>query len=156
MPWTEKTLATARETFLANLARGLSVTGSAAAAGLSRSVVYVWQNEDPKFAAAWLDAIEGGTDTMEDEARRRAVDGVPEPIVTMGKLVRNADGSVMTVQKYSDSLLQFLLKGRRREKFGERVAEAPNGLSVADILTLMEADRTVSHADEAGPATPVL
>ena len=68
-----------------------------------------------EFARQWGDAIESGTDLMEDEAVRRAVHGVAEPIVTMGKVARNEDGSIMTVQKYSDTLLVRLLIARRRK-----------------------------------------
>ncbi len=54
-----------------------------------------------------------GADLLEDEAVRRAKDGVEEPVYQGGKLVGH-------VQKYSDTLLIFLLKGAKPEKFRER------------------------------------
>jgi hypothetical protein len=50
---------------------------------------------DPAFAAQAEDAIEAGTDELEDVARQRAKDA-------------------------SDTLLIFLLKARRSEKYRER------------------------------------
>lgn len=54
------------------------------------------------------------TDALEAEARRRAVDGVPEPVFHQGK-------KCGTVKKYSDRMLEILLKGHRPEKFREKV-----------------------------------
>jgi hypothetical protein len=122
-PRTPRTEQRAREAFLAGLAGGMSVTGSCRRAGLPRSTVYDWRGADPEFARQWEEAIESGTDLMEDEAVRRAVYGVPEPVVSMGRVVKNDDGSTMTVNKYSDQLLTRLLIARRREKFGDRVAQ---------------------------------
>jgi hypothetical protein len=52
---------------------------------------------------------ETGTDLLEDEALRRAEDGVAEPRFYEGRLCGH-------VQKYSDTLLIFLLKARRPQK----------------------------------------
>ncbi len=54
-----------------------------------------------------------GTDRMEDEARRRAVDGVEESVFYQGE-------QVSTVRRYSDTLLIFMLKARRPETYRER------------------------------------
>jgi len=112
----------AQGAFLDALAHGLSVTGAANAAGIARRTPYGWRAEDPTFAAAWDTAMEAGTDILEDEAWRRAVKGNVEPIVSMGKVVYGKDGEMLTVTKTSDPIIQFLLKGRRREKFSERVS----------------------------------
>jgi hypothetical protein len=125
--WTNKTLQRARGKFLAALASGLSVTGAAGISGVGRATVYNWRESDEAFRAAWDDAIEAGTDRLEDEAHRRAHDGVEEPVVTMGRIARNDDGSMLVLRKYPDTLMCLLLKSRRPEKFRERVSTEVSG-----------------------------
>jgi hypothetical protein len=60
-----------REVFLSGLEPGLSVGGAAAAVGVSRAGVYRWREHSPRFARQQDDAVQGGTDALEDEARRR-------------------------------------------------------------------------------------
>ena len=79
-----------RERFLQALANTGSVTTAVAVAGTSRTRVYELRKADPAFASAWEEAEEIATDRLEDEARRRAVEGVAEPLVSAGKLVRAA------------------------------------------------------------------
>jgi hypothetical protein len=118
--------AAAKVTVTNLLAAGSSITDAAKAVGRSRRTLHEWRDRDPKFAEAWADAIESGTDQLETEARRRAVEGVDEPMVSAGKLV-------CTVRKYSDTLLLALLRAHRPEKFGRPTiaasaeAEAPDG-----------------------------
>lgn len=81
--------------FLASLAEGNSVARAARDIGYSRTQVYEWRKTDPEFAMAWEDAIEAGTDELEDHAVQRAKDG-------------------------SDTLLIFMLKARRPERYKER------------------------------------
>jgi hypothetical protein len=74
------------------------MAAAAKAAGYSRQRLYEWRQADPELAAAWDDALETGTDELEDEALRRALHGVAEP--------RFYEGEVCGyVQKYSDTLL---------------------------------------------------
>lgn len=80
---------------LAALAEGASLTAAAAAEGVRREVLWAWRKEDPAFDAAVNAAIDAGTDKLEDIAKRRA-------------------------SETSDTLLIFLLKGRRPEKYRER------------------------------------
>jgi hypothetical protein len=82
--------------------------------GISRQTAYAERQRNEEFAVAWADAEERVVETMEREAYRRAVEGVEEPLVSAGKHVTN-------VTKYSDSLLQFLLKARRPERYRENV-----------------------------------
>lgn len=89
------------------------VTAACKESGVGRRTVYD-ARADEEFAAAW-DEIEAETsDEMEREAYRRAVEGVTEPVVSAGKHVTD-------VQKFSDTLLIFMLKGRRPERFRENV-----------------------------------
>ena len=81
-----------RERFLKALADTGSVTTAVAAAGTSRTRVYELRKVDPAFAAAWAEAEDIAADRLADEARRRAMEGVPIPLVSAGKLVRDDNG----------------------------------------------------------------
>lgn len=98
--------------FLAALAETGNVTRSAAAVGASRSIIYDWRERDPDFAVAWDRAIKTSVLGLEDEARRRAEEGVDEPVFYQGD-------KCGTVRKYSDTLLIFLLKAHNPEKYRE-------------------------------------
>lgn len=97
-----------------------NVTTAAEAIGLNRATPYKWREKDPEFAAAWDMAVEEAADRLEQEAWRRAVEGVEEPVYQGGKLVGK-------VRKYSDTLLIFLLKGNRPEKYADRVKQEISG-----------------------------
>jgi len=99
--------------FLERLAETANVTKSAKSARVGRATVYAHKHADPAFAKAWAEAVELGTDALEDEAIRRGKDGVLKPLVSGGKIVG-------TVREYSDGLLNTMLKARRPEKFRER------------------------------------
>ena len=93
--------------FLAALAAGWSVTKAAEAIGIARRTAYDWRDTGADFAKLWDDAVEAGTDLMEDEAVRRAVEGVPRPVFYQGQVCG-------AVQEYSDELLVRMLKARRK------------------------------------------
>ena len=90
-----------------------SIRKAAQAAGVSRNNHGRWIKGDEKYVAAFEAAKEVACEVLEDEARRRAVDGVEEPIYYQG--VR-----VGCRQVRSDILLMFLLKGANPEKYRER------------------------------------
>lgn len=107
------TLEKRRETFLDVLAETANVSLAAQAAGIHRRTAYVWKDKNAQFAKAWAEAEEKAADTLEEEARRRAVEGVQEPVFYQGQ-------EVGQVRRHSDTLLIFLLKARRPEKYRER------------------------------------
>jgi hypothetical protein len=92
-----------RERFLALLQEKPNVTQAAAGAGLDRTTVYQWQRHDPEFAAEWDRCLRIGVDKEIEEARRRAFEGVEEPVFYQGV-------QIATVKKYSDVLAMFLIK----------------------------------------------
>jgi hypothetical protein len=112
---TDATREKEREAFLVAL-RGsadqppASVTCAAEIAGRSRATFYRWREEDEAFAAAWDDALESGTDRLEKEAIRRAVEGVNKPVFYKGKVVGH-------ITEYSDTMLAMQLNARRPEKY---------------------------------------
>jgi hypothetical protein len=106
--------------FLAALAGGATINSAVISVGYARPTVYRWRAADVEFAAAWDDAVEAGTDILEDEALRRAKDGFDEP--------RFYEGQVCGyVRRYSDTLLMFLLKARRPGKYGDKVTAEHRG-----------------------------
>jgi hypothetical protein len=105
--------------FLAELSATGNVSESAKAAQVSRMFVYEQRRADETFAAAWADALDQAADVMEREALRRAVEGWEEPV--FGSLgPTRGSGEIGTVRKYSDTLLIFMLKGARPEKYRDR------------------------------------
>lgn len=84
-------------------------------AGIDSSTPYTRQwREDKEFQEALRLAEQMGADLLEAEAVRRAHDGVEEPV---GWYRGQAGG---TVRRYSDTLLIFLLKGAKPEKYGDK------------------------------------
>src|SRR6516162_10423180 len=109
-----------QERFLKALADTGIVSAAAEMAGTSRTRVYELRKRDPAFAAGWEEAEERAADALEAEAWRRAVAGVPEPLVSAGKVVRDDDGRPIAIRRYSDALMIALLKARRPERFKDR------------------------------------
>jgi len=90
--------------------------------GLHRRNHYEWLDRDPEYKAQFEKARKAIVQLLEDEAWRRAVEGVNKPTTVAGKRV--------TIREYSDTLLIFLLKGAAPEKYRERYEHAisgPNG-----------------------------
>lgn len=127
--------------FLKALRETRSASAAAERAGISRSKAYDHRQNDPDFAQAWADVDALITDDLEREAVRRAIDGVDEPVFYKGD-------QVGTVRRYSDSLLQFLLRGRRREVYGERTEITGAGGGPVAILALSDLARETGVAGE--------
>jgi len=81
----KKLTAACQTRFLEALADSGSVSAAVAVAGTSRTRVYELRKADLDFARAWEDAEEIAADRLHDEARRRALEGIPEPLVSGGK-----------------------------------------------------------------------
>jgi hypothetical protein len=99
--------------FLGLLAKGWSATRAARATGFSRQRFYELRARDDAFRDDWAAAVDQGTDRLEDEAYRRAVEGVREPIFSRGEVVGER-------RMYSDRLIEFLLKARRPAVYREQ------------------------------------
>jgi len=105
--------------FLTAFAATGNIKAAAAIADIGRRTHYDWLSRDEAYRAAFADAVEEANDSLEAEARRRALDGVDEPV--FGSLGRGVgSGQIGTIRKFSDTLLIFLLKGARPEKYKER------------------------------------
>ncbi len=106
--------------FLEALHNGASISSAAKSAAYGRTSIYQWRKDNPDFAFAWDEAVDCGTDLLEDEALRRAKDGVDEPRFYEGKVCGY-------VRRYSDTLIIFLLKARRPEKYRDRLVAQHQG-----------------------------
>jgi hypothetical protein len=109
--------------FLKALAETGNVGASARLAGIGRTAVFRHRHNDPIFAEAWDDAIDEAADLLEAEAWRRAVKGTEKPVYQGGVLVGH-------IQEYDTTLLIFLLKGIRPEKYRDL-----NANQIADAIT---------------------
>ena len=102
--------------FIAALTQSPNVSKAAKLAGINRQYAYFVRGQDPVFQAAWDDAIEQGTDELEDRAYELAKAGT---------------------QGISPVLLIFLLKGRRREIYGDQVkAQVDSNINLNGSITL--------------------
>lgn len=106
------------------------------AAGVDRSRHYEWLKQHADYKAAFESAREEVVDMLEDEAFRRAYEGTIEPVFHAGKraldfavdekgeMKLGKDGKPIAapafIRRYSDSIITFLLKGRRREVYGDK------------------------------------
>jgi len=117
-----------RQKFLECLAQWGNVTRAAQAIGMTRRRMEQVRHEDEAFKAAWDAAIEESRDVIDQEIFRRGIEGVDEPVISMGRIVmtENPDGSKtpLMVRKYSDALLVHLSKGSNPEKYRARATVA--------------------------------
>jgi hypothetical protein len=105
-----------RQKFLDALSAGWAVRHAAKLTGVGFQRWYALREQDEAFARAWAEAAEQGTQALENEARRRAVDGYEE-------FTHDGEGNLLRrVHRYDGALLQTLLKGRRPEVYKERPA----------------------------------
>lgn len=115
-----RTQAQKQEEFLGYLVNLANVTRSARRAKIARQTVYDWLESDDSFKIRFDKAVKIGLGVLEDEATRRAVEGVLKPVYQKGK-------KVGTVREYSDTLLIVLLKAQAPEKYKDRVANELSG-----------------------------
>jgi hypothetical protein len=136
--------------FLDKLRETCNVTRAANMADVSRSQVYLWREIDELFAEGWERALKVGAEALEDEARRRAFEGVLEPVFHLGQ-------EVATIRKYSDTLAIFLLKGALPDKYRENSkVELTGNLNVTSMsdeeilaeLSLLKATISPNEPDE--------
>ena len=135
--------------FLAVLALTGNMTLSAREAGVSRAEMLALQASDPLFAAAMADAAEQAVDLLEAEARRRAVEGIEEPVIRGGDFLRLEDGSIAAIRRYSDRLLEFLLKAHRPEIYGTRAHGPKTEAEPGELAPEERADRVTRLLDAA-------
>ena len=99
-----------------------SIQKAARWANIHRQTHYDWMRKDATYPARFAEARERATQTLEDEAVRRAVKGVRRPVLYRGKQVY-IQGEPLFEIEYSDQLLIRLLEAFNPEKYGRRVEQ---------------------------------
>jgi hypothetical protein len=122
-----------RGRFLDALSSAWSVTAAAEQAGRSRQRFYELREQNETFAQEWADAWERGSDLIRDEIRRRAVDGVEEPVFQKGELVGHK-------RVRSDRLLELEAK-RRDPDYRDKVPESTQPLAIVIQEVRLEPDQ---------------
>lgn len=124
--------------FLAAFGACASILQAARWAKINRQCHYNWLKEDPTYRARFEDATRRAARSLEDEAVRRAYEGLRKAVRYKGKVVGYET-------EYSDSLLLAILKANAPDKFVERNAttiSAPDGGPVAlrleDVRAFMQ------------------
>lgn len=160
--------------FCAALAETGIVRRAVAAIGMTRQQVYQWRRDMPDFAADWDEALKIGITALEDEAHRRAFEGVDEPLVHQGQFTylredeRDEDGNlvldeatqqprqrvrrdkdgqpmVATIKKSSDVLTIFLLKAHNPEKYRDNSKVELSGSLELHKLSEAEIDQELAE-----------
>lgn len=124
-----KTRVGTKDTFLSALIEnGGHVMLACRKAGVGRSTVVDWRDDDPEFAAMWEAIQAANIERLEAEVDRRAL-GFEEQLVYQGHKTGE------TVTKWSDNLLMFRLKALKPEMYrdGPGVNKAGSQLSDAEL-----------------------
>tara|TARA_Y100000310_G_C20451018_1_gene700732 strand:- start:429 stop:899 length:471 start_codon:yes stop_codon:yes gene_type:complete len=104
-----------KRAFLEARSLGMTKLNAAARAGVNVATPWNWgkQGDDAYNKAAEI-AEAAQLAAAEDELRRRAVDGILEPVFYKGE-------QVATVRRHSDVLLIFMLKAAAPDKYRDNV-----------------------------------
>jgi hypothetical protein len=108
---------------------------------LPRRTFYNWIANDTAFKTAFDESNQIAVGLLEDEAHRRAVDGVKEGVFYKGRRVAYQ-------QKYSDTLLIVLLKAHAPERYKDRTSTELTGKDGKPIKT--EVTHHVIFSDNGG------
>lgn len=120
----------------------LSVRAAAAAAKIETSQHFGWMKGTDQnarnYQAAWRDLQEECAQALEDEAIRRAYEGVKKTLYYKGRPMRTGRGrnarNAVEVN-YSDTLMVMLLKRFRPEQYRERTTtEVTGAVEIVDRL----------------------
>jgi hypothetical protein len=118
--------------FLAAFSVSGSIIEACRWSGTSRESHFRWMRDDPTYPPRFAEAEKQSTRTLEDEAVRRAKNGIEEPILYKGKPVY-VQGQPLTKLTYDTTSLWKLLEARAPEKYKRD--------SKIDISVQTQADR---------------
>lgn len=115
---------------------------SAKIAGIHRQTHYDWLKNDPVYKEAYDKALEMSADLLEAEAWKRATEGVTSyRFDRYGTAVKDpVTGKPYVEHKYSDTLLIFLLKALRPEKYRENIRQTISSDDDKPIRIVLEGD----------------
>lgn len=113
---------------LRGIREGLWVSEISEQIQVGTAAIAQWRQQDPEFGELYREAESAFIDTLEREAIRRAMHGVADVVISGGRIVMDPrtsgdpDGPKPLLRRtYSDGLMMFVLKGRRREVYGDRL-----------------------------------
>lgn len=130
----------------------LAATGSEVAAlkagGFGRSVLNLLLRYEG-FTQKWADAKAASVDALEQEARRRAIEGVERHKFHNGKPIMRTvvlpDGEKTSVpyveREYSDRMLEVLLKANMPEKYKDRSSVDHSGTVTLEQLVAQSLEK---------------
>lgn len=129
--------------------------------GIGYNLIWDWKAQDPEFREL-LDAAEKHlTQELEKAALNRAINGTRKPVVNSGRVVMDPTNNTkpLLLDEYDNRLTEFMLKGRMRETYGDKVQTDANinlrgDQAIADldsrIAALAEAERAQNPAASSG------
>lgn len=122
----------------------------------SRTSFYGWLKDDARFKADFEEVKAVYIEKLEQEADRRAIEGVNKPVFYKGQLVTDSTGKPVVIKEYSDTLLIFRLKALAPEKYRERIdnkvdVRTPGAVA---LRVIYDDDRKANQRDSGTPETP--
>lgn len=137
------------EKFLTRLAATGNVSAACSFARVPRRTAYDRRERELDFAAVWDEAIETAVEVLELEARRRALEGTDRPVFHKGK-------KCGAVREFSDTLMIFLLKAHKPERYRENMTLRHEGGVQMEIVEEIVDAPPASEADHSshGPSSP--
>ena len=146
-----KQTADSKAAFLEAYRSTCNVTLAANLTGIARRTHYDWLEHDAAYALEFRDAVDEAADALEHEARRRALEGNRRykfnkdgtPICHPDQYGENPENGKLGIvgqfkayveHEYSDTLLIFLLKGARPEKYADHHKHSGTGKNGAVLL----------------------
>lgn len=142
-----------KRAFLAAFGVTCSIKAAAAAAKVTREDHHGWL-KDPVYRAAWETRQDEAAQALEDEAVRRAYEGVKRVLYYKGKPIRTGRGRNARIAyetQYDSQLLITLLKRFRPNLYRERTETQVTG-SVEIIDRLQSARKRLIEMQRNEPA----
>jgi hypothetical protein len=106
---------------------GGNITKACEEVGIQRRTFYQWMDKKGKTADRFRKLVEQakkvGVEALEDEARRRGMDGYDKPVFFQGD-------ECGVIREYSDTLLIFLIKGHKKMYVDRHEVTGANGKSI--------------------------
>lgn len=87
---------------------------------ISTSVSRYHRNSDSEFDELCLECEEDYADFVDAKLHSRAIEGVQEPLVYQGKIMRDKDDNAVMVTRHSDRLMELVAKAEKPDKYRER------------------------------------
>jgi len=121
---------------------GGNITKACEEVGIQRRTFYQWMKKKGKTADRFRKLVEQakkvGVEALEDEARRRGMDGYNKPVFYQG-----AECGV--IREYSDTLLIFLIKGHKKMYVDRHEVTGPNGKPIQYQGKVLNVSVNLSH-----------